>query len=466
MIHYAQMFNISKELTEDSYTHVNELRVVYDYETKKHNYFQGGGGWSLFRFFDREKPYSLYTNARFNDHPKTGDVNVFFSPVFYETSNGLEGCGDVYEIIAPFPMAINKNDELMIDFFSRPLHSRFHPQIDLIETICNNPLSRVYNRDEFYHEGFRTPHLYHQSIYIYKGLLYIGEFGEQKYNHGHVNVKIMDKGKVVYDRSIFDFNESSVSPICTQCQMELTNDEVFAYGRKMINHTLIDFNTTKPDANPPTITMLRVIDNEKISMLIENANTARLEITAGDGSCDSFRKTLVYDKQFHIEVLWSADGEAFYDLPVEEDPQKAHPGYGFFYNVSLASLSVLGGNDTWITIKIILTDEAGNSQVQTFTPLFYYGSSIGIDEISTGSISSKAYPNPFTGMVNIELKNPVSGEVYLEIYDISGRIIHQQKHHCDATTSFSWNGSHAKEGMYFYGIYSKEGVARGKMVVK
>jgi len=66
--------------------------------------------------------------------------------------------------------------------------------------------------------------------------------------------------------------------------------------------------------------------------------------------------------------------------------------------------------------------------------------------------------------VNIELKNPVSGEVYLEIYDISGRIIHQQKHNCDSTSSFTWNGSHLKEGIYFYGIYSKEGAARGKIV--
>jgi len=34
----------------------------------------------------------------------------------------------------------------------------------------------------------------------------------------------------------------------------------------------------------------------------------------------------------------------------------------------------------------------------------------------------------------------------------------------DRTSSFTWNGSHLKEGIYFYGIYSKEGAVRGKIV--
>jgi hypothetical protein len=151
-------------------------------------------------------------------------------------------------------------------------------------------------------------------------------------------------------------------------------------------------------------------------------------------------------------------------LPVAEDPSKFHPGYGYFFNVSLAPLSELGANKAWITIKIILTDDAGNSQVQLLDPLFHYGSPIGIDEISTGLMSMPAYPNPFTDNVNIELKNPVSGDVYFEIYDVSGKIIYQEKMNCNQTTSFTWNGSHLKEGMYFYGIYGKECVVRGKMV--
>jgi hypothetical protein len=110
-----------------------------------------------------------------------------------------------------------------------------------------------------------------------------------------------------------------------------------------------------------------------------------------------------------------------------------------------------------------LTDDAGNSQEQTFAPLFYYGDAVGIEE-ETSRTSVLAYPNPFTGNVTIEIDNPVSGEVYFEVYDVTGRIIHQEKMNCNLQNSFIYNGSHLKEGVYFYGIYGNEGVVKGKIV--
>ena len=477
-VHYTQMFNINKELTKDSYSHFAINTVWYNFE-KGHS-LGLSKSWSKFRVHDREKPYSLYIYAPFNDNPKTGDINAFCSPIFYESDDGLQGCEDMLDIIAPFPMAVNKNGELIMDYFSMFTSYGFKTPMSLLETICNNSLSRVYNKDEFYNEGYRTPHLYHQSAnftaeqlpgygpVIMGGLLFLGEFGEQKYNHGNVKVGVKGDGISIFDGSIFDFNGTFINTAFTNYQINITNDEVFAYGRKMTNHTVIDFDFTNPDVNPPTLTMLRVLDNEKISMSVENAGTARLEITAGDHimEWDDIEgwNDIAYDKKISLEVLWSTDGEVFYELPIEEDESKFHPGYGFFFNVSLAPLSEHCAGNSWIIVKTILTDEVGNSQVQTFDPLFYYGYPIGIDEIPLEQANNIAYPNPFTGKVNIELQNPVSGEVYLEIYDISGRIIHQQKYNCDRTTSFTWNGSHLKEGIYFYGIYSKEGAVRGKIV--
>ena len=478
MVHYTQLFNISKELTSDSYSHISHDLVIYDNE--KGHIALSRRMWSKFRVQDREKPISLYIYAPFKDNPQTGDINAFCSPIFYESYIPSSGCGDESEIIVPFPMAVNKNGELIMDYFSKFISTSFKTPGSLLETICNNSLSRVYNKDEFYNEGYRTPHLYHQSAnftaeqlpgygpVIMGGLLFLGEFGEQKYNHGNVKVGVKGDGISIFDGSIFDFNGAFMNTAFTHYQVNITNDEVFAYGRKMTNHTVIDFDFTNPDVNPPTLTMLRVLDNEKISMSVENAGTARLEITAGDHIMEwddiAGWNDIAYDKKITLEVLWSTDGEVFYEFPIEEDESKFHPGYGFFFNVSLAPLSEHCAGNSWIIVKTILTDEAGNSQVQTFDPLFYYGYPIAIDEIPFEQANSIAYPNPFTGKVNIELQNPVSGEVYLEIYDISGRIIHQQKYNCDHTTSFTWNGSHQKEGIYFYGIYSKEGAVRGKIV--
>jgi hypothetical protein len=474
VVHYSQMFNTSEEITKDSYSHYALWLIFYDFETEMHfwmNYALHFSRW----IHDRTKPYSLYTNLRYNDTPQTGDVNVFISPLFFETFNP-ETDDFLNKTIEPFPMAINKNGELMIDFFSYLPPFAQTPK-DLFKTICNNPISRVYSKEEYYHEGYRTPHLYHQAInftaetnpwgafpILFNHLLFIGEFGEKKHIHAHVRMTLKGDGITMFNGDIFTFNKYNYLNVNrSQYQIELINDQVFAYGRKMINHTIIDFDLTKPDANPPTLTMLRVIDDERISMSVAHASTARLEITAGDITVEPVWM-VIYDKKPNIAVSWSSDGETFYDLPAEEDASKFHPGYGYFFNVSLAPLSELGMNNAWITVKIILTDDAGNSQVQILDPLFHYGSSIGIDEILSDQANNVAYPNPFTGNVNIELKKPVSGEVYFEIYDISGRIIHQQKTNCDRTTSFTWNGSHLKEGMYFYGVYSKEDVVRGKII--
>lgn len=473
-IHYTQMFNISKELTEDSYHCLSTFIVYYNFEAKQHGW-RKSTTWKSDMTYDRDKPYSLHTNLKYNDTPQTGDINLFISPVFSESDRGIVTPGD-WDVIMPCPMAINKNDELMIDFFGHLNIGGmdFINPKDLIETLCNNPISKVYNTEEFYNEGYRTPHLYHQAVnckpsgerFMKNPLLYIGEFGEQKYTHGHdVIVNVTGDGKNIYNERIVKFNQTTLNAGYSQYQIEAINDQVFAYGRKMINHTVIDFDMTKSDVNPPALTMLRVIDDEKISMTVLHPETARLEITAGDISIDN-DWFIRYDKKPAIAVSWSVDGETFYELPAEEDASKFHPGYGYFFNVSLASLR----NDhpevelAWITVKIILTDDVGNQQVQILNPLFHYGGPVGIDEILLAQTSNIAYPNPFTGNVNIELNNPVSGEVYLEIYDITGRIIHQQKMNCHQTNTFTWNGSHLKSGIYFYGIYTPEGVEKGKII--
>ena len=335
VVHYNQMFHISKELTEDSYSHYALLMVFYDLLPGRHGWYQLSlldTAW----VFDRDKPYSLYTNLRFNDTPQAGDINVFLTPLFYESFKDLDIL-DMEGIIAPFPMAINKNGELMIDFLSFCHSSVFlHPN-DIVATICNNSIAKPYNKEEFYNEGYRTPHLYHQAVnYTAESspsgtetrintLLFLGEFGEQKYNHTDVIVTVKGDGNVIFNGDILSLNWNyNLNKNCSQYQIEVTNKEVFAYGKNMINHTVIDFDMTKPDVNPPTLTMLRVIDDEKISMTVSHPENARLEITAGDFTPD-FTKgylDLVYDKKPNLEVSWSVDGEIFYDLPVEEDATK------------------------------------------------------------------------------------------------------------------------------------------------
>jgi hypothetical protein len=471
--HFSQMPNYCKDIKEDPYPNRGTFMIHYDFETGLHGWMLSSQ-WSSFRVQDKEKPYSLYSNYKFKENPQSGDLNAFIVPVFYDFFD-IYGQTDYQGLVAYFPMGVNKNNELIVDFFSLFREFPFVSPKDIELSICNNPLSRVYDKEELYYEGFRTPHLCHLPVninaqdspygvaYVMNRLVYIGENGEQKYNHGDLIVNIKCDGVEVYKDSLFMLNDTYMTPAAgSQYQIELINDQVFAYGKKMINRTTIDFDVTKTDVNPPTITMLRVINREDISMVVTD-ESARLEIAAADFTYDITVDGIIYNGKPNIEVSFSIDGTNYYELTVEEDVSKFHPQYGNFFNVSLKPVFAINSIFSWVTIKVVLTDDAGNKQEQIFEPLFHFGT-LGIEEISPNQLSSVAYPVPFEDIVNIELQNPVSGEHYFEVYDISGKIIHQQKYNCEQTRTFRWNGSHLNAGIYFYGIYGKEGVVKGKLL--
>jgi hypothetical protein len=463
IIPFSQMYHTSKPITTNAtFSNRGLFTVYYD--------FTGQHGWSLlsswsyFRPHNKNMPYSLQTNLKFNDNPQTGEMNIFIFPLFYEFFD-IYGNIDYTGIVAPFPMAINKDNELMIDFFSKFQDSQFNDPDSFIETMCKNPLSKVWNKDEFYDEGYRAPMLYHQALSSYgliNKLLFLGEYGEQKYNHGDLIAKITGDGVTVFNDSIYLLNKVNYIPATySQYQIEVINDQVSAYGEKMVNRTTIDFDMTKSDVNPPTLTMLRVINNESISMFITDFTDAHLEIAAGDFTFNT--KGMKYESKPNIEVFWSYDGVEYFELPVEEDVSKFHPSYGNFFNVNLEP-TLSGCIVAWITVKIVLTDEAGNRQEQIFEPLFLSSGGVGIEDYFIEQQNSIAFPNPFKDIVTVELEKSISGDVYFEIYDISGKIIYQEKANCNNTNSFKWDGNHAKEGVYFYGIYSKNSTITGKII--
>jgi hypothetical protein len=467
---FSQIYNFSKDLTEESYSHLlecwNFYWPKYDYYFENH---LSEIPFSTYRTHNRAKPFQLHTNVRAIDTTQKTDF-ISLSPIFYES----EERGPIISN----PVALNQNNELIIDFFSRPVSFQSHE--GTLESSHHNHLSKVWNKDEFYYEGYRTPILYHQSgnfsaetnpfgshPQLTNKLLFLGEYGEHKFIHDNVNVKFTGDGKEIFNGNIHLLNETNnLEASCSQYQIEVKNNQVSAYGETMLNYTSIEFDLTKPDANPPTLTMLRVIDNEKVSISISDQNP-HLEITAGDFNypTSEYSTTITYNKKPNLEVSFSIDGETFYELTVEEDVSKFHKSYGNFFNVSLQPVLDFGVDSGWVIVRTILTDEDGNKQTQILHPLFHVGAlNMSVEERFPGEQASVAYPNPFQDNVTIELENPLSGEVYFEVYDVTGKIIYQQKYNSNTTSTFQWNGSHVNAGVYFYGIYSKEGVVRGKLL--
>ena len=488
LFQFKQMINVPEGFDDVLYSYTAYLKVYYDFEKEEHG-CEYSTGWSPDKKRDKNTPYSLYTNLKYNNKPQTG-MNVFIMPITYDFYD-LNGMSDIKKgMVIGNPMAINNNGEMIMNFFPKfddDFNISDSDIMNIILSLGNNPLTKVWNEEEFFYEGYRTPILYHHTLntgpetnpfkvtIVKNRLVFLGEFGEAKFNHCDLNATITDNENEIFNDNIHKLNHWQMTNADQpNFQIEVINDEVFAYGQNMVNRTVINFDVTKTDVNPPTLTMLRVIENEKVSMFISDVSNAHLEVTAGDFTISfeefsqypgSYYQIFTYDKKPDIKIFWSYDGETFNELSILEDESKFHLGYGNFFNVSLAPLAASGIKEGWITVKIVLTDEVGNSQVQVLDPLFYYGDFVGIDKTTlSNNVKNAAYPNPFTDNITIELDNSVSGLTYFEIYDIFGKIVHQQKLNATDTKSFSYNGKHLKEGVYFYRIYNQGNVISGKIV--
>lgn len=482
LINHKQFFNIGENTPHDSYSDLATIDV---------NYYDGGftspmytlGAFNPLRKHDRSKPYSLYTNTTYNENPKNGEKNTFLRPVFYESVDlDAENPSYTTRIISD-PIIVNTENKVYTNCFGHLNYSLIYKTENWNNLLRGNPLAKFYEHGETIYNSYRTPHLlylpycYNQSnsptgsATISGGCLYLGGHNEQREVDADILINVEVDGIQVFSDNLYKFNMNKleIAPEAASATMTILNDKVKAYGKTMINYSEVEIDLSKEDAMPPALTVLRVLDeNDKISIDIKNPKDSKLEIAAGDYAYDGTAKIMKYVGKPDIEIYCMIGdlAEEFY-LDAVEDPSRFHTAYGNVFEVSLAPLAdiefPLTEMEEWITVVVVLSDEAGNKISQTFDPLFYCGNLMSIPTLEK-SVKHTVFPNPFMEEITVSLEKPLQGETYFEVYDMLGRVIHQQKINCDQTTTFRWDGSHVKSGVYFYGIYNNGNAVKGKMV--
>jgi hypothetical protein len=99
------------------------------------------------------------------------------------------------------------------------------------------------------------------------------------------------------------------------------------------------------------------------------------------------------------------------------------------------------------------------------------GTPIGISPVSTEVPRSfnleQNYPNPFNPVTKFKFSIPVSGNVSLKIYDVSGREVTElvNKHMQAGTYEADWDASSFSSGIYLYTIISGDFTQTRKMVM-
>ena len=95
----------------------------------------------------------------------------------------------------------------------------------------------------------------------------------------------------------------------------------------------------------------------------------------------------------------------------------------------------------------------------------------GTEENLIVPASTNVYPNPFNGVVNIDITLEQTSDVSIDIYDLTGRVIStivQQKLNA-GKHSFTWNannnGTIVEPGIYFYRMKAGEEVVTKKLIL-
>lgn len=96
-----------------------------------------------------------------------------------------------------------------------------------------------------------------------------------------------------------------------------------------------------------------------------------------------------------------------------------------------------------------------------------YSQPVGISSIGSGSNSLKLYPNPFhtTASIQMPLFGSKPGDIWLEVYDVPGKLIRKERIHQAGNINF--NRGALQSGMYILKLISDhEIIATTKMVIQ
>jgi len=123
----------------------------------------------------------------------------------------------------------------------------------------------------------------------------------------------------------------------------------------------------------------------------------------------------------------------------------------YYCKLDYCSWNELG---TWSCPVIEIGDNFGNIQIQTFygnEGTFYVDELVGINRIEMHN--KGLFPNPVTDISFIKFNNPERNIFKLNIYNVSGNLIHQEKTNGNL---FKIQRNNFKSGIYFYQLINNK----------
>jgi len=132
-----------------------------------------------------------------------------------------------------------------------------------------------------------------------------------------------------------------------------------------------------------------------------------------------------------------------------------------------ASVSFDYGGDTYFCCMDATVVQCGPWMIGTNTELDLVEADRSDTEVMLPEVTSLAqnYPNPFNANTTIRYRLAASGNVSLEVYDISGRFVATlvDGHREAGEHMTTWDASDVSSGVYFYKLETAESTSTKKM---
>ncbi|MBD5358938.1 MAG: hypothetical protein HDR88_18430 [Bacteroides sp.] len=314
-----------------------------------------------------EDPYTMIGS--------TGDIMGCVMPVAMNTPNGVRRY--------PFPAhpdwnALNDENGYSIVPLNETISYFDDSSIEYGEAMAPIFDFRMYDY------GFANP-MFQMS---YKGL-----YGEDRYiDCMPADIHFVRDGEDLWNdyKEIQDFRYSSLNMenIRSKVEMSVVNRNLNVDGLEAFNETQLIYDESLDDFTPPTLSHLsyRSVKTGTITNRFETAEDGKLEMYVGDffpTSTNNGYGTYYAEKApASIKVEYSPYGEDLWETldMVNDENLTLLPGFGHYYSASLKNVEKRE-NNKWYDLRITLSDESGNTNMQRISPSFMIDESASISSV-------------------------------------------------------------------------------------
>ena len=197
--------------------------------------------------------------------------------------------------------------------------------------------------------------------------------------------------------------------------VEFVNNNVFVNGEKGSTKAHIHFDDNLDDVNAPTLQMLQTRNSEGIiTDTFRSTEDGNFVLAGGDFSPlyasetqKEWFKCVPCDIKLEAAPIGTEEWE---EIELTENKDRfLEPGWGCYWEGNCSNLNKRDQPTTY-SLRITLTDEAGNYQQQTLYPVF----TILFDNSGVETIEGEAANSTYYNLQGIRIDAPSPGSIYIE----------------------------------------------------